>query len=62
MLILQRKVGERIRIGEAIEICIIQIRGNRVKLAFDAPKDVPVHREEVARRIHADEQSRHPTS
>jgi carbon storage regulator len=47
MLILTRKSGEGIRIGDAISLRIIEIRGNQVRLGIDAPKNVSVHREEI---------------
>jgi carbon storage regulator len=51
MLVLSRKRGERILIGPNIEMIIVDISGNKVRLAFDAPQDVSIHRQEVHRRI-----------
>ncbi len=51
MLVLSRKKNERVIIGENIEVTVIDIRGDRVKLGFVGPHDVPIHREEVYRRI-----------
>ncbi len=51
MLILTRKVGETIRIGDDIAISVIDIRGNQVRLGIAAPRDVTVHREEVYEQI-----------
>jgi len=51
MLVLSRKRGERIVIGPNIELTVVDICGNRVRLAFDAPRDVFVHRQEVYQRI-----------
>lgn len=51
MLILTRKVGEAIAIGEDIEVHVIEAKGNQVKLGIRAPKHVEVHREEIFRRI-----------
>lgn len=56
MLILTRKVGESLLIGDDISVTILNIRGNQVKIGVDAPKDVSVHREEIYQRI-KDEQS-----
>jgi carbon storage regulator len=53
MLVLSRKENERIVIGEDIEVTVIAIRGDRVKLGFRGPANVPIHREEVFRRIAA---------
>jgi carbon storage regulator len=52
MLVLSRKRGERIVIGPDIELMVVGIHGNRVRLAFDAPRDVAIHRQEIYRRIH----------
>jgi carbon storage regulator len=51
MLILSRKKNEKIRIGDGITIIVVEIRGDVVRLGIDAPKDVPVHREEVYEAI-----------
>ena len=47
MLILTRKVGESLLIGDDVSITILNIRGNQVKIGVQAPKDVSVHREEI---------------
>jgi len=51
MLILTRKVGESVLIGENISITVLSVRGNQVKLGVQAPKEVSVHREEIYQRI-----------
>jgi carbon storage regulator len=51
MLILARKVGERIVIGENIKLHVIEIRGQQVRLGIEAPGDTPVHREEIYQKI-----------
>lgn len=51
MLILTRKVGESLLIGDDISITILNIRGNQVKIGIKASKDVSVHREEIYQRI-----------
>lgn len=51
MLVLSRKRGEQITIGNDIVITIVEIRGEKTRVGIDAPKDVPVHRVEVARAI-----------
>ncbi len=53
MLVLSRKKGERICIGEHIEVSVIAIRGNCVKLAFAAPQDVSIRRAELSKRTRA---------
>lgn len=47
MLVLSRKVGESIRIGEGIDITVVQIRFDRVRIGVSAPKEVPVRRSEL---------------
>ena len=51
MLLLTRKLGENIRIGDDVKITIVEVRGNHVKLGIDAPASVKVHREEIYERI-----------
>lgn len=51
MLVLTRKLGEGIVIGDGIRVTVMDIRGKQVKLAIDAPKEVTVHREEIYQRI-----------
>ena len=51
MLILTRKLGENIRIGDKIKITVLEIKGGQVKLGIDAPPHVAVHREEIYDRI-----------
>ena len=59
MLVLSRKKDEKIVIGDKITIMVIEIRGDKVRLGIDAPRDVTVHREEVYEAIkrEQDEQS-----
>ena len=56
MLVLSRKQNESIVIRDEIVITVMEIRGNRVRLGFDAPKDVPVHRHEVYEAIKREDQ------
>jgi carbon storage regulator len=51
MLVLQRKLGERIMIGDDIVVEVVEFRGETVRLGIEAPKEVRVDREEVRRRI-----------
>lgn len=50
MLVLSRRSGERIIIGDSIEVTVIEVRGERVKLGFKAPSDVTIQREEIRHR------------
>jgi carbon storage regulator len=51
MLVLTRKAGEAIRIGDDIKITLVEIDGNNIKVGIDAPRSVNIHREEVYQRI-----------
>ena len=51
MLILTRRIGETIVIGDEIEVTVLGIKGNQVRVGVNAPKNVGVHREEVYERI-----------
>lgn len=61
MLVLSRKEGERIRIGSEIEVEVLSIRGNRVKLGFSGPKEVSIARDELYQRVQAHADYAHPT-
>ena len=51
MLILTRRVGESLVIGDDVTVTVLGIKGNQVRIGVKAPKDVPVHREEIFERI-----------
>ena len=51
MLILTRKLGEQITIGDDITITLVEVKGTHVKLGIDAPKNVVIHRREIYERI-----------
>ena len=53
MLILTRRVGETLIIGDDVFITVLGVKGNQVKIGINAPKNVPVHREEIKRKIDA---------
>ena len=57
MLILTRKDNESLFIGDDIEITVLGVKGNQVRIGINAPKNIDVHREEVYRRIEAQKSS-----
>lgn len=56
MLVLTRKVGESIVIGDEIEITILETKGDQIKLGIKAPKDVDIHRKEIYENIQNENQ------
>ena len=54
MLILTRRVGESLIIGNDVEVQVLGVKGNQVRIGVDAPKEVTVHRDEIYQRIKAE--------
>ncbi|HUU30054.1 MAG TPA: carbon storage regulator CsrA [archaeon] len=52
MLILTRKLGESIAIGDQIKMTLLEVQGKQVKIGVSAPKDVTIHRQEIYEKIH----------
>ena len=55
MLILTRRVGETLMVGNDISITVLGVKGGQVRIGVDAPKEVAVHREEIFERINAEQ-------
>ncbi len=67
MLILTRRVGETVMIGNDVTVTVLGVKGNQVRVGINAPKNVAVHREEIFERIKREEQAaggaaKHPAS
>jgi carbon storage regulator len=62
MLILTRRVGESLKIGDNVTVTILGVRGHQVRIGVNAPKEVPVHREEIYNRIQQEQDGDQPPS
>lgn len=59
MLILTRRISESIIVGDDVKITVLGVKGNQVRLGIDAPKNLPVHREEIYERIQHEKHTDH---
>ena len=60
MLILTRRVGESLMVGDDITVTVLGVKGNQVRIGVNAPRDVAVHREEIYERIKAEQHDTAP--
>lgn len=60
MLVLSRKVGESVMVGNSVKIEVVEIRGDKIRLGFTAPRDVSIHRQEVFDLIQRNESGDFP--
>ena len=52
MLILTRRIGESVKIGDDIRVTVLGVRGDQIRMGIHAPAEVPVHRQEIYDRVH----------
>jgi carbon storage regulator len=61
MLILTRRIGETLMVGDEVTVTVLGVKGNQVRLGVNAPKDIAVHREEIYQRIQKEKEGGNST-
>ena len=62
MLILTRRIGETLMVGDEVTVTVLGVKGNQVRIGVNAPKEVAVHREEIYQRIQREKEEQHNKS
>lgn len=57
MLILTRRIGETLMIGDDVTVTVLGVKGNQIRLGVNAPKEIAVHREEIYERVKSEKES-----